>query len=158
MHQKTFRCAEFIFETNQVWGVKIAKKIFNKKDNNWITWITFKRLMPHLFCFRCFSKFWWWFLALLKAEKVLPWSRFWREFHSLKFSFLSSIWIYNLLFSRIAQNSFHCYTLKLYLFLFHLGVKKLLGLLDMVKQTDPNSRIHKLISKLEEENFIELRA
>jgi len=39
-----------------------------------------------------------------------------------------------------------------------IGVKKLLGLLDMVKQTDPNSRIHKLISKLEEENFIELRA
>lgn len=39
-----------------------------------------------------------------------------------------------------------------------IGVKKLLGLLDMVKQTDPNSRIFKLISKLEEENYIELRA
>ena len=110
------------------------------------------------------------FWPLLKAEKVLPWSRFRREkcfpeadfggifFFSSKFYFFSFIWIYKLLFSRIAHNSSHCYTLKLYLFLFHLGVKKLLGLLDMVKQTDPNSRIHKLISKLEEENFIELRA
>jgi len=37
-----------------------------------------------------------------------------------------------------------------------IGVKKLLGLLDMVKQTDPASRVDKLLSKLEEENLIEL--
>merc|ERR1719325_426887 len=37
-----------------------------------------------------------------------------------------------------------------------IGVKKLLGLIDMVKQTDPRSRVNKLLSKLEEENFIEL--
>jgi len=39
-----------------------------------------------------------------------------------------------------------------------IGVKKLLGLLDMVKQTDPASRVNKLLSKLEEENYIELAA
>merc|ERR1719266_220440 len=39
-----------------------------------------------------------------------------------------------------------------------IGVKKLLGLIDMVKQTDPRSRVNKLLSKLEEENFIELVA
>jgi len=39
-----------------------------------------------------------------------------------------------------------------------VGVKKLLGLLDMVKQTDPANRVHKLLSKLEEENLIELSA
>ena len=57
----------------------------------------------------------------------------------------------------------------------NIGVKKLLGLIDMVKQTDPRSanileilkskeilflrsRVNKLLSKLEEENFIELVA
>ena len=30
-----------------------------------------------------------------------------------------------------------------------VGVKKLLGLIDMVKQTDPRSRVMKLLSKLE---------
>jgi len=39
-----------------------------------------------------------------------------------------------------------------------IGVKKLLGLIDMVKQTDPRSRVNKLLSKLEEENFIDLVA
>jgi len=39
-----------------------------------------------------------------------------------------------------------------------IGVKKLLGLIDMVKQTDPRSRVNKLLSKLEEENYIELVA
>ena len=55
-----------------------------------------------------------------------------------------------------------------------IGVKKLLGLIDMVKQTDQRSdntqnvtqcnqhifrsRVNKLLSKLEEENFIELVA
>ena len=56
-----------------------------------------------------------------------------------------------------------------------VGVKKLLGLIDMVKQTDPRydyinkfclilscssfrSRVNKLLSKLEEENYIELVA
>lgn len=39
-----------------------------------------------------------------------------------------------------------------------VGVKKLLGLLDMVKQTEPVNRVNKLLSKLEEENFIELQA
>ena len=39
-----------------------------------------------------------------------------------------------------------------------VGVKKLLGLLDMVKQTEPGLRVNKLLSKLEEENFIELAA
>jgi uncharacterized protein YihD (DUF1040 family) len=37
-----------------------------------------------------------------------------------------------------------------------IGVKKLLGLLDMAKQTDPSVRSIKLLSKLEEEGFIEL--
>jgi len=37
-----------------------------------------------------------------------------------------------------------------------IGVKKLLGLIDMVKQTDQRSRVSKLLSKLEEENYIEL--
>ena len=42
------------------------------------------------------------FWPLLKAEKVRSRSRFWREnFFSLKFYFLSSIWTYKLLFSRI---------------------------------------------------------
>ena len=57
----------------------------------------------------------------------------------------------------------------------NIGVKKLLGLIDMVKQTDPRSgnileilkskeilflrsRVNKLLSKLEEDNFIELVA
>ena len=39
-----------------------------------------------------------------------------------------------------------------------VGVKKLLGLIDMVKQTDPRSRVMKLLSKLEEEGFIDLVA
>jgi len=39
-----------------------------------------------------------------------------------------------------------------------VGVKKLLGLIDMVKQTDPRSRVVKLLSKLEEEGFIDLVA
>ena len=39
-----------------------------------------------------------------------------------------------------------------------VGVKKLLGLIDMVKQTDPKSHIMKLLSKLEEEGYIDLVA
>merc|ERR1740128_1633262 len=39
-----------------------------------------------------------------------------------------------------------------------VGVKKLLGLIDMVKQTDPRSRVMKLLSKLEEEGYIDLVA
>ena len=52
------------------------------------------------------------FWSLLKAEKVLPPSRFWQKiFLSSKFNFLSSIWIHKLLASRITQNISHCYTL-----------------------------------------------
>ena len=52
------------------------------------------------------------FWLLLKAKKVLPPSRFWQEnCFSLKFYFLSSIWIYKLLASRITENRSHCYTL-----------------------------------------------
>ena len=39
-----------------------------------------------------------------------------------------------------------------------VGVKKLLGLSDKVKQTDPKSRVMKLLSKLEEEGYIDLVA
>ena len=35
------------------------------------------------------------------------------------------------------------------------GVKKLLGLLDMVAQTGPRERAGKLLAKLEEEMFVE---
>ena len=34
-----------------------------------------------------------------------------------------------------------------------IGVKKLLGLLDMVKQMEPKGRLIRLLNKLEEENF-----
>ena len=39
----------------------------------------------------------------------------------------------------------------------NIGVKKLLGLLDMVHQTQEADRVDKLINKLEEEMFISLR-
>ena len=39
----------------------------------------------------------------------------------------------------------------------NIGVKKLLGLLDMVHQTQEAERVDKLINKLEEEMFISLR-
>jgi len=39
-----------------------------------------------------------------------------------------------------------------------IGVKKLLGLIDMVKQMEPRARVNKLMSKLEEEQYIELEA
>ena len=52
------------------------------------------------------------FLLLLKTENSLTRSRFWRENISQKILFFSSIWIYKLLFSRIAENSYHCYTLN----------------------------------------------
>ena len=38
----------------------------------------------------------------------------------------------------------------------NIGVKKLLGLLDMVRQVGEGDRIGKLVSKLEEERFLEL--
>ena len=34
-----------------------------------------------------------------------------------------------------------------------IGVKKLLGLLDMVKQMEPQGRLIRFLNKLEEENF-----
>jgi len=34
-----------------------------------------------------------------------------------------------------------------------IGVKKLLGLLDMVKQMEPKGRLIRFLNKLEEENF-----
>jgi len=37
-----------------------------------------------------------------------------------------------------------------------IGVKKLLGLIDMVKQMEPSARVVKLLSKLEEEQYIDL--
>ena len=39
----------------------------------------------------------------------------------------------------------------------NIGVKKLLGLLDMVHQTEEKDRVDKLITKLEEEMFISLK-
>ena len=38
----------------------------------------------------------------------------------------------------------------------NIGVKKLLGLLDMARQTEVDGRGVKLVSKLEEEGFVEL--
>lgn len=39
-----------------------------------------------------------------------------------------------------------------------IGVKKLLGLIDMVKQMEPRARVNKLMCKLEDEQFIDLDA
>ena len=39
----------------------------------------------------------------------------------------------------------------------NIGVKKLLGLLDMVAQTQEAERVNKLVMKLEEEMFISLK-
>jgi len=39
-----------------------------------------------------------------------------------------------------------------------IGVKKLLGLIDMVKQMEPRARVNKLMCKLEDEQFIDLVA
>lgn len=36
-----------------------------------------------------------------------------------------------------------------------IGIKKLLSLIDMAKQTDPNQRVIKFISKLEEEGGLD---
>ena len=67
---------------------------------------TCKRLIANLFCFRCFSKFRYWFLAFTFQ------SRLWRIFLFFKIWFHSSTRIYKHLSSRITENSSHCYTLS----------------------------------------------
>ena len=88
-----------------------------------LTWIFFKnnKSLEHLnvllrifFVSGVFQNFHVDFWPLLKAEKVVPPKQFWwKKFFSLKFYFLSSIWIYKLSASRITENSSHCYTLTI---------------------------------------------
>ena len=66
--------------------------------NNKIT-LTVERLMAHLFCLRCFYVYFW-------PKQIFAGNFF-------LYYLLPSIWIYKLLFSRIAENSSHCYTLSI---------------------------------------------
>ena len=60
--------------------------------------------MARLFSYWSFWEFWCSFLDFTKDKKVRSWSSFWGEFSSsLKYHFLSLIWIYKLLFSRITS-------------------------------------------------------
>lgn len=59
--------------------------------------------------------------------------------------------------SKFLANLLNVYKILILNFTFRvfIGVKKLLALIDMVKQTDPNQRVLKFVSKLEEEGGLD---
>lgn len=48
-----------------------------------------------------------------------------------------------------------CFNFPMYFFRIFIGVKKLLALIDMARQTDERVRVMKLITKLEEDGALE---
>ena len=97
-----FNCQVLISKKNHRFFLS-SLQIANMPFSKGVTIGTFKRLIAHLFCFRCFLKNLCWFLAFTKGRKSASPEAILAGFlfFCSKFYLLSSIWIYKLWASRI---------------------------------------------------------